>query len=94
MRDLVRKTATSPDGRERLVIVQRPGGRFSFCKQFRKGESRNDPHSFVGDWTADDEAEPGWTPPGPYVGIYDSAETAERQATGHVRWSPRFQDRG
>jgi hypothetical protein len=31
-------------------------------------------------------ADTGWGPPGPYLGIYDSPETAEVEALARVRW--------
>ena len=51
------------DGRSRAVIVQRGDGWYSYRMQIV--------------WEVNGQME--WSPPGPYVGVYDSAETADRE---------------
>jgi len=63
MNDRVVETIDSPDGRERIVILQRPGGLYSFRKQLR----------VCGDDPADDA---GWGSPGPYA---PAPQTGERR---------------
>jgi hypothetical protein len=36
---------------------------------------------------SDSESGKAWSVPGPYAGIYDSAETALMEAFAHVDWS-------
>lgn len=61
----------SPDGRERILILQRADGRFTYCKQSR---------------ATDPAAEDSWDRPGPDLGIYDSLLTAETEARQRVGW--------
>lgn len=42
------------------------------------------PGKFVFPKGYDDEG--GWMPPGPYLGIYPSADVAEEEAFGKVEW--------
>jgi hypothetical protein len=82
--DLVLETFTSPDGKERVLIVQRLDGAFSFLKQ-----GRTDPkYRGWGDgpWPRGFEREDGWEPPGDYSGIYDTAQTAVWEALCRVEW--------
>ena len=74
----------SPDGKERVLIVQRPDGHYSYRRQWRSGETSNHPDSpiFESDFL---EGGP-WGPPGPYCGIYDSEHTAEQEAFYRVSW--------
>ena len=48
----------------RALLVQRDDGRYSYRMQF----------------LLDVNGQMVWSPPGPYAGVYDSAETAEREA--------------
>jgi hypothetical protein len=84
MADLILETIESPDGQVRIVIVRRADGRYSYraCSKFGEGEHRK------GDWVWPEgyAEEPGWGPPGPYCGIYDSAQTAKWEALGNVDW--------
>jgi hypothetical protein len=82
--DRIVETIESLDAQQRVLIVQRPGGRYSFQKQWRADENGNGPGTVV--WRDGYEEEPGWSPPGPYVGMYDSAETAKWEALGKVDW--------
>jgi len=60
-----------PDSGHRVLIVRRTDGRFSYRQQ----------------WLADTEDRTRWGPPGPFAGIYDSAQTAELEAFARVKWS-------
>jgi hypothetical protein len=84
MADRVVETIASPNGEERLIIVQRADGRYSFRKQRRADDNYKGLGVFV--WTDGFAEEEGWRPPGPYLGIYDSAETAKWEALGKVDW--------
>jgi hypothetical protein len=52
------------DARSRALIVQRGDGRYSYRMQMLR----------------DVNGQTAWSAPGPYAGVYDSAETAEREA--------------
>ena len=52
------------DGRSRALVVQRGGGWYTYRMQIV--------------WEVNGRMD--WPPPGPDVGVYDSAETAEREA--------------
>jgi hypothetical protein len=82
--DRIVEMIESLDAQQRVLIVQRPDGRYSFRKQFRADENYEDLYTFV--WTDGYEEEPGWLPPGPYIGVYDSAETAKWEALCKVNW--------
>jgi hypothetical protein len=84
MADRIVEMIESLDARQRVLIVQRPDGRYSFRKQARVDENYKGPGTFV--WRDGYEEEPGWLPPGPYLGVYDSAETAKWEALGKVDW--------
>jgi hypothetical protein len=84
MNDRVVEMIERPDGQQRVFIVQRGDGRYSFRKQRRADENYKGPGVFV--WTDGYVAEPGWWPPGPYLGVYDCAETAKWEALGKVDW--------
>jgi hypothetical protein len=60
-------TLESPDGTERVLIMQRPDGAFTYRRQWRFEEGR-------------------WSSPGPDCGIYDSIDTAEREARQRIPW--------
>jgi hypothetical protein len=84
MVDRVTQVITKPDGKERVMIVQRPDGCYSFRRQWLVGQRTNHPDSPI--------FKPGsipvgeWGPPGPYVGIYDTEETAKWEALGKIDW--------
>jgi hypothetical protein len=52
------------NGTSRALIVQRTDGRYSYRMQFV--------------WQLEGRIE--WSPPGPYAGVYDTAEAAEQEA--------------
>jgi hypothetical protein len=82
-KDRVLKTIKSPDEKERVLIVQRPDGSFSYRRQWLHNAERTHPDSPPGQvYEMDGE----WGPPGPYCGIYDSTETAENEACSRVPW--------
>ena len=80
--DIILKTFVKPDGDSRIHIVRRPDGRYSFCTQ---SLDRSGQYSTTA-WRPGYPREAGWGPPGPYLGIYDSAETAKWEALGNVKW--------
>ncbi len=84
MVDRIIEMIERPDAQQRLYIVQRPDGRFSFRKQWRSDPSYTGSGKFV--WRDGYKEEPGWDPPGPYVGLYDSVETAKWETLGKVEW--------
>ena len=89
--DTVLETLVSPDGDERVLIVRRADRVFSFRKQFRTDQDYGGPVQHG--WPDDYVAETGWTPPGPYCGLYDSAEVAKWEALGNVVWVAAVQPR-
>lgn len=82
--DTVIETIGSPDALERVIILRRPDGRCSFRKQLREDPDHRGPGAFV--WPAGFVEETGWWPPGPYLGIYDSAATARWEAMCKIGW--------
>ncbi len=84
MVDHILKVSTSPNGEERVLIVKRPDGAFSYRMQARE----NPNYRNWGDspWPCGFEREDGWNPPGPCCGIYDSAEAAAWEALCRVGW--------
>ena len=60
----------SPDGEHQVLIVRRPDGAYSYQQQR----------------LTDSPAGRIWGPPGPYAGIYDTAETALQEAFARVKW--------
>ena len=60
----------SPDGEHQVLIVRRPDGAYSYQQQ----------------WLVDSPAGRAWGPPGPYAGIYDSAEIALQEAFARIKW--------
>ncbi|MEZ5833186.1 MAG: hypothetical protein R3D05_18590 [Dongiaceae bacterium] len=84
MADRILEVIESPTSHKRLVIVQREDGRYSFRMQGRTDDEHNGPGKFV--WPDGYREEAGWQPPGPYLGIYDSPETAKWEAMGKVDW--------
>ena len=84
MADRIVVKIESLDARQRVFIIQQPDGCYSFRKQRRVDENYKGAGTFV---RRDGyEEEPGWLPPGPYLGIYDSAVTAKWEALGKVDW--------
>ena len=65
----------SPDGTERVLILQRPDGAFTYRRQWRSDTPQP---------TSDDDER--WSPPGPDCGIYDSRDTAETEARQRIPW--------
>ena len=82
--DLLLKIFERPDGKQRVLIVRRPDGRFSYRLQSYGIDDYRHPGTFK--WHDGYTPETGWYPPGPYCGIYDSAETAKWEALGKVEW--------
>jgi hypothetical protein len=70
MTERVSKTITSPDGKHRMLIVHRVDGAYSARRQ----------------WLVDSTEGPEWSQAGPYLGVYDSAETAEAEAFARISW--------
>jgi len=70
MSELVLRATTSPDRDHRVLIVQRGDGSYSYRRQ----------------WLVDTPEGKRWGAPGPDAGIYDSVETAEREAVARVCW--------
>ena len=60
----------SPDGEHQILFVRRPDGAYSY--QQRR--------------LTDSPAGKVWGPPSPYAGIYDSAQTALKEAFARVKW--------
>ena len=65
----------SPDGAERVLILQRQDGAFTYRRQWRSETSQP---------VSDDEE--NWSAPGPDCGIYDALDTAESEARQRVPW--------
>jgi hypothetical protein len=84
MTDRIIETIERPDGRKRVYIVQRADGIYSFRIQEPEDASYLGPGTFV--WPDGFLQEAGWWPPGPYLGFYDSAETAKWEALCKVEW--------
>ena len=82
--DRVLRSIDSPDGSQRVLIVVRPEGVYSYRKQFLSSKMNNDPDSPI--FPAGSVPEGSWGPPGPYCGHYDSPMTAEQEALGRVDW--------
>jgi hypothetical protein len=72
---MILKYLESPNGDERVLILQRSDRCYSYRRQWRSVASRA---------TSADEDE--WQTPGPDCGIYDSADTAETEARQRVPW--------
>jgi len=65
------KTIVHKDGKRRVVFWCRENGTFFYEQEY---------------WD-EDEYHSCWVPYGrPVAGIYDSLETAEREATGNISW--------
>ena len=60
----------SPDGEPQILIVRR----------------RDDAYSYQRQWLTDSPTGRAWGQPGPYAGIYDSAETALQEAFARTEW--------
>ena len=84
MVDRVLEAIESPAGDQRLLIVCRPDGRYSYRMQSRVSATYSGPG--VHAWPDGYVAEAGWNPPGPYLGVFDSAHTARWEALGKVEW--------
>jgi hypothetical protein len=82
--DRVVESFTSPDGQERVLIVQRPDKVYSYRRQWHSAKMNNNPDSPI--FEAGAVAPGDWGPPGPYCGIYDSQHTAEQEAFHRVPW--------
>ena len=70
MTDQIIATYTKPDLTERVLIVKREDGCYSYRRQ----------------WSGKVTDHIEWGAAGPYCGIYDSAETAEVEAASRVDW--------
>jgi hypothetical protein len=70
MAERVLKAITSPDGEHRVLIVQREDRDYSYRRQ----------------WLVEAPEGKEWGAPGPYCGVYDSVETAEREAIVRIAW--------
>jgi hypothetical protein len=68
--DRVLRILVSPDGEHQVLIVERAEGAYSYRRQ----------------WLSDSESGKAWGAPGPYAGIYDSAETALIEAFARIDW--------
>jgi hypothetical protein len=64
----------SPDGTERVLILKRPDGAFTYRRQWLSEKPRPV------------DGEEKWSQPGPDCGIYDAADTAETEARQRVPW--------
>lgn len=64
------KVIASPDGEQRVLIVQRDDGACTYRRQ----------------WLIASAPDRIWGNTGPDLGIYDSADTAEREALARVEW--------
>jgi hypothetical protein len=84
VKDRLVQSFTRPDGRERVLIVQRPDGAYSYRRQWRSSAIQDHPDSPI--LGPSDVTPEGWAPIGPYCGIYDTQETAEHQAFWAVPW--------
>jgi hypothetical protein len=84
MRDQVIETIESSDGQRRVLIVRRADGLYSFRLQWREDTNYQGPG--VLRWPPGYIAEPGWWPPGPYLGLYDGLETAIWEAHCRFDW--------
>jgi len=82
--DRVVTSFTSLDGRERVLIVQRPDKAYSYRRQWLSATMNNHADSPI--FEAGSVASGDWGPPGPYCGIYDSEHTAEQEAFHRVPW--------
>jgi hypothetical protein len=82
--DRVLETFEKQDGKQRVWIVQRADGRYSYRVQNYGIDEYRGPGTFK--WRDGYMPEPGWYPPGNYCGIYDSAETAKWEALGKIQW--------
>lgn len=69
-----------------LEVIEKPDGD-SRILIVRREDGR---YSFRGQFRGKDA---DWGPPGPYLGIYDSAETAKWEALGNVAWLTETQPR-
>lgn len=74
------KVLRHPTGNQRVLIVERPDGRFSYWEQERVPVY---PADMAGRLRDDSTV---WTPRGRSAVICDTAETAEREARGVVTW--------
>jgi hypothetical protein len=70
MAERVLKILTGLEGEHRVLIVQRADGAYSYRQQS----------------LTELASERLWGALGPHAGIYDSAETAEREALARVKW--------
>jgi hypothetical protein len=76
---------TSPQGDERVRIVHRPDGTYTYRRQWADRHRSNDPDAPIA--SAQQRAVAcNWGEMGPACGIYDSAFTAENEARLRVPW--------
>ncbi|WP_316187561.1 MULTISPECIES: hypothetical protein [unclassified Bradyrhizobium] len=79
------KTLESINGRERVLILRRPDGAYTYQRQWLSASLPNDdPDCPI--ILAGEQLEGEWGPPGPDCGIYDTVETAENEARRLVPW--------
>jgi hypothetical protein len=79
------KTLESLDSCERVLILRRPDGTYTYQRQWLAAALPNDnPDSPIVD--SSQARGMAWGPPGPDYGIYDSADTAENEARHRVPW--------
>jgi hypothetical protein len=71
-----------------VETIERPDGERRILI-VRRADGR---YSFCAQFPAND-GRGGWGPPGPYLGIYNSAETAKWEALGKVAWLATTQPR-
>jgi len=74
----------APDGQERVLIVQRSDGRFTYRRQWSIDTVTDDPDSAIGASNVAHDPQGRWGPPGPDCGIYPSAVEAETEAMQRV----------
>ena len=72
------------DGTERVCIVRRTDGSYSFRRQWKDGGSHRGSGTLA--WREGYAGQVGWGPLGLYAGIYDSMETAKWEALCRVEW--------
>ena len=84
MTDQIIETIERSDGRERVYIVRRADGRYSYRRQWPEDKRYGGPGTQA--WPDGFLNEAGWWPPSVHLGIYDSAETAKWEALCKVEW--------
>ena len=84
MTEHVIRVIEKPDGTERVYIVRRTDGYYSYRKQWQSDDSDQGAGTWA--WPDGHAGEVGWTPIGLCAGLYDSAETAMWEALCRVDW--------